>query len=78
MHPKRETGLPATFEVTPSLVDVERAVFEEDVCSDRELRRLGQDFGKRKVEIRVGVGELRWHRMGAEPGRDPARLTNRA
>ena len=77
VHPKCETGGPAGFEVTASLVDVERSLLEEDVCGDREVRRLGQDFGKRKVEIGIGVGELRWHRMGAEPGRDPADLTNR-
>src|SRR5947209_15764169 len=77
VHPKRQARRTASLEVTASLVDVERPLLEEDVCGDGELRRLGQDFRKRKVEIGVGVRELRWHRMGAEPGRDPAALTNR-
>src|ERR1700722_6604220 len=73
-----EPRLAASTEKPLGLGGVEGTPLEEDVRGPRESRGFGQHLGEREVEIRVGVRELRWHRMRAEPGRDPTRRGDRS
>ncbi len=57
---------------------VEGAALEEDVGGFRDLGCFGKHLGEREVEIRVGVCELRRDGVRAEPGRDAARVPDRA
>ena len=66
--------LSARLEIAARLPDVERAALDEDVCGFGDLRRRRQDLGEQKVEVRVGVVELRRHRVRAQEGRDPSFL----
>jgi len=75
---KRKTGGTARGQVAASLVDVERAFLEENIRGRRQPRCFRQDLGERKIEIRIGVRELRRHSMGTKPGRDPAGFPDRA
>ena len=71
-------GVAARLEVPARLGRVEGAALEEHVGRLGELGRLGQHLGEREVEVRVGVAELRRHRVRAEPRRDAARVADRA
>ena len=71
---RRRTGV----EVAPRLRDVEGAAFEEDVGSLRELGCIRQDLGHHEVDVRVRVGELGRHRVGAQPRRDTPGVADRA
>ena len=77
VEPQREAGVAARLEVPPRLRGVECASLEEHVRRFRELGRFGQDLGEREVEVGVGSGELRRHRVGAEPRRTSTGVANR-
>ena len=68
-----EPGVATRLEVATRLRRVERTALEEDVRRLRDSRRFGQDLGEREVEVRLGVVELGWNGVRAEPGRDAAR-----
>src|SRR5437764_14982081 len=69
---------PARLEVAPRLRGIECTALEEHVGRLRYLCRLRQHLGDGEVEVGVGVGELRWHSVGTEPGRDAACVADRA
>ncbi len=64
-------------QVAAGLLDVERPALDEDVCGDGDPRRVGQDVRDQPVHVGVRVGVLRWHSVGAEPGRDAACVPDR-
>jgi hypothetical protein len=68
--------LPAGSQIAACLPDVERAALDEDVCGFGDPRRRRQDLREQKVEVLVGVVELRRHRVRAQEGRNPPFLSD--
>ena len=75
---QREAGNPARRQVAARLPRVERAALEERIGGVRDPRRVRQHLRQGVVDVRIRVVELRRDRVGAEPGRAPARSSNRA
>ncbi len=72
VHTQDEPRRAAREQVAACLFHVERAVLDEDVGRDRELRRVREDLGDRPVDVRVGIRVLRRDGMRTEPRRDAA------
>src|SRR5207342_2974967 len=70
---QREPGVATRLEIATRLRRVECAALEEDVRRLRDSRRFGKNLGEREVEVGLGVVELGWNGVGAEPRRDAAR-----
>jgi hypothetical protein len=67
-----EPGVAARLQVAACLASVECSALEEDVGRLGDLRRFGQHFGEREVEVGVRIVELGRDGMGAEPRRHAA------
>ena len=77
---QREPRVAAGRQVAACLRRVERPALEEDVRGLRELSRLRQHLVDEELDVRLGAGvrELGRDRVRAEPGRDAARVHDRA
>ena len=72
-----EPRIRAGIEVATRLLGVERAALDEHVGGFGDPRRVREHLSQRELEIRVGVGELRWDGVSAEPRRYAPGRTDR-